>query len=79
MLDFDLFSIYVTTDEYRGEDQKLFLSFEDAMAARKRYANWFCDYGDVYIRRFVGGCVSVAKETWHVCADGHIVFHYGGM
>ena len=76
MLDFDLFSIYVTTDEYRGKDQELFLSFEEAMTARKEYANWFCEKGDVYIRRFAAGRISMAKETWHVCADGHIDFHY---
>lgn len=76
MLDFDLFSIYTTTDEYRGKDHELFLSFEEAMAAREKYANWYCKPGDVYIRRFAAGRISMPKETWHVCEDGHIDFHY---
>lgn len=76
MLDFDLFSIFVTTDERNGKDVELFKTFDEAKLARWKYGNWMCGKGDVYIRRFAAGRVSIAKETWHVCEDGHIDFHY---
>lgn len=76
MLDFDLYSIYVTLDENDGRDLELFRTFDAAMRARMHFGNWMREKGDVYIRRFVDGHMGTAKEIWHVCADGTIDFHY---
>ena len=74
MLNFDIYTICTTCDEYHTLDNEAFLSFEDAMANRKNYSNWCCKEGDVYIRRYSEGEENV--ETWHISADGEILSHY---
>ena len=75
MLNFDLYAIYTTSDEFRGNIREYFTSFEDAMNHRLKYANWFCDYGDVYIYHYKANTVREC-EQWHVLADGKIIEHY---
>lgn len=41
MLNSDLYAIYTEKSEYRGTVDELFSSFEEAMANRFKYANWW--------------------------------------
>ena len=76
MLSFELYSIYTEDDEYRGSNKEFFYSYDEAYAARVKYANWYRPNGDVWIRHYdkTGAhCI----EEWHVDRDGSIIRRYG--
>ena len=75
MLDFDLYAIYTDKNERDGSIDELFVSFEDAMNNRMKYANWYCNKGDIWIRKISREKFSVVEE-WHINDDGTISNHY---
>lgn len=73
MLNKDIYAIYTTCDEFRGNIQELFNSFEDAMKNRFKYSNWYCDNGDVYIHLYEKNHDFIIPSIiWHVTSDGEI-------
>lgn len=75
MLNTELYAINVTIDEYKSKTVEYFYSFDEAMAARMNYANWWCDNGDVYIQRIGKNGVHVIEE-WHIDKDGNTIKHW---
>ena len=75
MLNFELYSIYTSDNEYNGSDKELFMSYEEAYAARMNYANWWSEDGDIWIRHFDKNGRSMLEE-WHINPEGRIVDHY---
>ena len=75
MLDFDLYAIYTDKNERSGSIDELFVSFEEAMNNRMKYANWFCNKGNIWIRKISREKFSVVEE-WHINDDGTICNHY---
>lgn len=75
MLDFDLYAIYTDKNECSGSIDELFVSFEEAMNNRMKYANWFCEKGDIWIKKISREKFS-AVEEWHINDDGTIGTHY---
>lgn len=73
MLNFNLYSIYVTTSPERACDKEFFLTFDEAMAARTKYANWRKPNGDVYICQYFNGVLTPVK-VWHVNEQGETCF-----
>lgn len=73
MLNKDIYAIYTTYDEFRGGIEELFDSFEDAMRNRFKYANWYCDDGDVYIKLYKKGRSFLPSIEWHIGSDGHLI------
>lgn len=72
MLNSDLYTIYTEKSEYRGTVDELFSSFEEAMANRFKYANWWRPSGDVWIYKYAAGSTGTCpSEEWHVREDGH--------
>lgn len=76
MLNFDLYSINTEKDERRSSDDELFLTFEDAMANRMRFANWWRPNGDIWIHKYPANSRFSYSEVWHIDKDGNIVSHY---
>lgn len=77
MLNFDLYAIYTEKSEVTGSVDEMFASFEEAMAHRMEYANWWRPNGDVWIKKYKGGKKQfVSVESWHINADGKICDHY---
>lgn len=74
MLDFQPYSIYTEDDEYRGSNKEFFYSYDEAYAARRKYANWYRPNGDVWIRRYDKTGAHCIQE-WHVDVNGSIVKH----
>jgi hypothetical protein len=76
MLNFpDFYKIVIETDEYHTHDVEPFATWEEAMAARMRYANWYSPNGDVWIYKISGKSLR-DLEHWHIKADGSIASHY---
>ena len=73
MLNKDIYAIYTTSDEFRGNIRELFDSFEDAMKNRFKYSNWYCDDGDVYIRLYKKERQFLPSIEWRIGSDGHII------
>lgn len=56
MLKFDIYAIETDNDERSRSIKELFTSFDDAMNARYKYANWFCQkemFGLIFIKQIV--------------------------
>jgi beta-mannanase len=75
MLNFDLYAIYTDKSERSGSIDELFVSFEEAMNNRMKYANWYCNKGDIWIQKISREKFSVV-EKWHINDDGTIGTHY---
>lgn len=73
MLNKDIYAIYTTYDKFRGGIEELFDSFEDAMKNRFKYANWYCDDGDVYIKLYKKGRPFFPSIEWHIGSDDHLI------
>lgn len=73
MLNRDIYAIYTTSDEFRGNIRELFDSLEDAMKNRFKYANWYCDTGDVYIQLYKKERPFSPSIEWHIDSDGHLI------
>jgi hypothetical protein len=72
MLNFDLYAIY--TDKSNNVCE-YFLSFNEAMKNRFKYANWLCKPGDVYIYCYHKDNPK-SREHWHILSDGTIDKHF---
>ena len=76
MLNFpDFYMIVVETDEYHTRNAEPFATWEEAMTARMKYANWYSPNGDVWIHKISGKSLR-DLEHWHIKADGSIASHY---
>ena len=73
MLNKDIYAIYTTYNESRGVIEELFDSLEDAMKNRFKYANWYCNAGDVYIKLYKKGRPFLPSIEWHIGSDGHLI------
>ena len=76
MLNFDLYAISTTKDEYHGSIDEFFPSFEEAMAHRMEYSDWWAPKGTVTIEKYPAGSKSFyPSEEWDIRADGSIKEH----
>ena len=76
MLNFDLYAISTTKDEYHSSIDEFFPSFEEAMAHRKEYADWCVSKGTVTIEKYPAGSKSpYPSERWRIKEDGTIKEH----
>lgn len=71
----DFYMINVDTDEHNSRDVEPFSTWEEAMTARMKYANWWCPNGDVHIHKISGKTMKTI-ESWHIRPDGSIISHY---
>ena len=77
MLNFDLYAISTTKDEYHSSIDEFFPSFEEAMAHRMEYSDWWAPKGTVTIEKYPAGSKSFyPSEEWDIRADGTIKEHY---
>lgn len=76
MLEFDIYAIRTDDDERSGSVKELFTSFDDAMNARYKYANWFCPRGDVWINLYKAYHPFKCAHTWHINKEGKIINEY---
>ena len=77
MLNFDLYAIITTKDEYHSSIDEFFPSFEEAMSHRMEYANWWTSKGTVTIEKYPAGSKGrYPSERWDIRADGSIKEHY---
>lgn len=72
MLKQDIYAIYTEDDERRGSIKELFSSFEEAMEARCKYANFFRPKGDVWIYTYDAYKPFYPSYSCHVCVNGEI-------
>ena len=76
MLNFDLYAISTTKDEYHSSIDEFFPSFEEAMTHRMEYADWWASKGTVTIEKYPAGSKSrYPSERWDIKADGTIKEH----
>ena len=75
MLNFDLYAIFTEKSERSGSIDELFVSFEDAMNNRMKYANWYCKKGNVWIQKISRERFTTVEE-WKINDDGTIISHY---
>ena len=77
MLNFDLYAISTTKDEYHSSIDEFFPSFEEAMSHRMEYADWSASKGTVTIEKYPAGSKGrYPFERWDIRADGSIKEHY---
>lgn len=77
MLNFDLYAISTTKDEYHSSIDEYFPSFEEAMAHRMEYSDWWASKGTVTIEKYPAGSKSsYPSEKWDIRADGNIKEHH---
>ena len=77
MLNFDLYAISTTKEEYHSSIDEFFPSFEGAMAHRMEYSDWSRPNGEVQIRKYPAGKKDFyPSEKWNIRADGTIKEHY---
>ena len=76
MLEFDIYAIRTDDDERSGSVKELFTSFDDAMNARYKYANWLCPRGDVWINLYKAYHPFKCAHTWHINKEGKIINEY---
>lgn len=76
MLNKDVYAIYTDNDERRGSVKELFFSFDEAMEARYKYANWFCPKGYVSIKLYKANSPFRCSHTWHINPEGEITEEY---
>lgn len=76
MLNFDLYAISTTKDEYHDSIDEFFPSFEEAMTNRMKYSDWFAPKGTVTIEKYSAGSKGCyPSERWDIKADGTIKEH----
>ena len=76
MLNFDLYAISTTKDEYHSSIDEFFPSFEEAMAHRMEYSDWWAPKGTVTIEKYPAGNKGrYPSEEWDIKADGSIKEH----
>ena len=76
MLNFDLYAISTTKDEYHSSIDEFFPSFEEAMSHRMEYSDWWASKGTVTIEKYPAGSKGrYPSEEWDVKADGTIKEH----
>ena len=67
MLNFDLYAISTTKDEYHSSIDEFFPSFEEAMAHRMEYSDWWAPKGTVTIEKYPAGTKSFyPSEEWDI-------------
>ena len=77
MLNFDLYAISTTKDEYHSSIDEFFPSFEEAMARRMEYSDWWASKGTVTIEKYPAGSKGCyPSEEWDIRADGSIKEHH---
>ena len=76
MLNIDIYSIYTTDNEYSGSNKEFFTSFDDAMEARYKYANWWSSEGDISIKLYKANSPFRCSHTWHISPEGKITEEY---
>ena len=77
MLNFDLYAIRTTKDEYHSSIDEFFPSFEEAMSHRMEYADLWASKGTVTIEKYPAGSKGYYPfERWDIRADGSIKEHY---
>ena len=76
MLKFDIYAIETDNDERSRSIKELFTSFDDAMNARYKYANWFCPKGNVWINLYKANCPFKCAYKWHIDEKGKIISEY---
>lgn len=74
MINRTIYAIATEKDECHCTEDEWFDSFEDAMASRMNYSNWFAPKGDVWIRKHDGS--PACSEEWHIDESGKIISHY---
>lgn len=72
----DFYQIEVEINERDSEKRESFLTFEEAMKNRMKFANWWRPNGDVWILKISGKDLISCLETWHVNEKGEIISHY---
>ena len=55
MINIDIYSINTEKSEYSSSDDEWFASFEEAVANRMKYANWYRPNGDIWIKHYHNG------------------------
>ena len=76
MLNKDVYAIYTENNERSGSVKELFFSFEEAMEARYKYANWCCPKGDIWIELFKANNPFRSSYSWHINPKGKIISEY---
>ena len=76
MLKFDIYAIETDDDERSRSIKELFTSFDNAMNARYKYANWFCPRGNVWINLYKANYPFKCAHTWHIDENGKIISEY---
>lgn len=76
MLKQDIYAIYTKNSEFGGSIKELFTSFKEAMQARFKYANWFCDKGDIWIYLYKGNSPFNCSHRWRINPNGAIQEEY---
>lgn len=71
----DFYMINVEIDERNSRDVEPFSTWEEAMTARMKYANWWRPNGDVHIHKISGKTMKTI-ERWHISENGSIISHY---
>ena len=62
-------------NERDGSIDELFTSFEEAMNNRMKYANWYCNNRNIWIKKIARESFSTI-ESWKINTDGTIANHY---
>lgn len=76
MLNSDVYAIYTEDNERNGSIKELYPSFKDAKNDRFKYANWFMEYGDIWIQLYKSGSAFCCSHSWHILPDGTISSEY---
>lgn len=77
--EFKFYAINCETGETSSIDKEYFDTFQDAMNNRFKYANWWCNSGDVWIKEYIMGGNNLTRKVtneWHIGTDGRIISHY---
>lgn len=76
MVKLNLYAIVVDDEDGMLEIKDLFETFEECLENRFKYANWGCDYGNIWIQKIPGGKNFNASDEWHIIPDGTITTHF---
>lgn len=71
MLDFDLYCIKTTDDEWNSSRKEFFTSFEEAIKARKKYSDWYRQKGCVTIEKIAANTLMKTTEEWTIGIIGN--------
>ena len=66
MLDFDLYCIRTTNDEFGSSRKEFFTSFEEAVKARKEYSDWYGQKGCITIEKIAANTPMKTTEEWRI-------------